>query len=131
MSAQPRLIRELENVIACGSTQRRNEILWQITNLFTHGSQRFSEDEIDLFDAVMTRLAVEIEASVRALLAQHLAPLAKAPPNITRILASDDDIQGQPGRFLRSRSASTVPSSWRPRSPRARRIYSLSRKGGP
>ena len=93
MSAQPRLIRELENVIACGSTQRRNEILWQITNLFTQGSQRFSEDEIDLFDAVITRLAVEIEASVRALLAQHLAPLAKAPPNITRILASDDDIR--------------------------------------
>jgi uncharacterized protein (DUF2336 family) len=93
MSAQPSLIHELENVIACGSTQRRNEILWQITNLFTHGSQRFSEDEIDLFDAVMTRLAVEIEASVRALLAQHLAPLAKAPPNITGILASDDDIR--------------------------------------
>ena len=93
MSAQPRLIRELENVIACGSTQRRNEILWQITNLFTQGSRRFSEDEIDLFDAVITRLAVEIEASVRALLAQHLAPLAKAPPNITRILASDDDIR--------------------------------------
>ena len=93
MWAQPRLIRELENVIACGSTQRRNEILWQITNLFTQGSRRFSEDEIDLFDAVITRLAVEIEASVRALLAQHLAPLAKAPPNITRILASDDDIR--------------------------------------
>ena len=30
---------------------------------------------------------------MRALLAQHLAPLAKAPPNITRILASDDDIR--------------------------------------
>ena len=80
-------------MIACGSTQRRNEILWQITNLFTHGSQRLSENEIDLFDAVMTRLAVEIEASVRALLAQRLAPLAKAPPNITRILARDDDIR--------------------------------------
>ena len=93
MSAQPSLIHELENVIAHGSTQRRTEILWEVTSLFTRGSQRFSEDQISLFDAVITRLAVEIEVSARALLAQHLAPLAKAPPNITRILASDDDIR--------------------------------------
>ena len=93
MSAQPGLIHELENLVARGSTQRRAEILWQITDLFTDGSQRFSEDEIDLFDAVITRLAVEIEVSVRALLAERLAPLAKAPPNITRLLARDDDIR--------------------------------------
>jgi uncharacterized protein (DUF2336 family) len=93
MSVQPSLIHELENVVAHGSTQRRTAMLWQITDLFTDGSQRFSEDEIDLFDAVITRLAVEIEVSVRALLAQRLAPLAKAPPNITRILARDDDIR--------------------------------------
>ena len=93
MSAQPGLIYELENVLARGSTQRRTEILWQITDLFTDGPQRFSEDEIDLFDAVITRLAVEIEVTVRAMLAEHLAPLAKAPPNITRLLARDDDIR--------------------------------------
>jgi uncharacterized protein (DUF2336 family) len=93
MSAQPGLIYELENVVARGSTQRRTEILWQITDLFTDGSQRFSGAEIDLFDAVITRLAVEIEVSVRAMLAERLAPLAKAPPNITRLLARDDDIR--------------------------------------
>ena len=93
MSGRPSIIHELENAIARGSTQRQTEMLWQITNLFTRGSQRLSENEIDLFDAVITRLAVEIEVSVRALLAQHLAPLAKAPPNITRILAGDDDIR--------------------------------------
>ena len=93
MSAQPSLIHELENVIASGSAQRRTQILWEVTSLFTRGSSRFSEDEIELFDAVITRLAVEIEVSVRSLLAQHLAPLAKSPPNIIRILASDDDIR--------------------------------------
>jgi uncharacterized protein (DUF2336 family) len=93
MSTQPSLMHELDNVVARGSTHRRTEILWQITNLFRHRSQQFSDEEIDLFDTVITRLAAEIEVSVRALLAQRLAPLAKAPPNITRILANDDDIR--------------------------------------
>ncbi len=93
MTAQPSLITELEDAIACGSPRRRAEILLQVTNLFVRGSSQFSDDEISLFDDVITRLAAEIEVSVRALLAHRLAPLPRAPINITQVLASDDDIR--------------------------------------
>lgn len=93
MTAQVSLISELEEVIAHGSSQRRADILLQVTNLFIRGSAQYTDDEIALFDDVITRLATEIEASVRALLAHRLAPLARAPINITRALAGDDDIR--------------------------------------
>jgi uncharacterized protein (DUF2336 family) len=90
---QANLIKELEDAIAGGSPQRRSEMLMQVTNLFVAGSAKFSEDEITLFDNVITRLAAEIEVSVRALLAERLAPLPRAPVTIAQVLASDDDIR--------------------------------------
>ncbi len=92
MTARLTLIPELEQAITHGSPQRRAEILSAVTDLFVHGSVQFSDDEIALFDDVMTRLALEIEVSVRSLLARRLAPMAKGPPNIIRILANDDEI---------------------------------------
>jgi uncharacterized protein (DUF2336 family) len=41
---------------------------------------------------VLTRLAVEIEVSARALLAVRLAPIGNAPPRIIQTLAFDDEI---------------------------------------
>ncbi len=92
MTTHTSLIPELELAIAHGSPQRRAEILSAVTDLFVHGSVRFSDDEIALFDDVLTRLALEIEVSVRSLLARRLAPITKGPPNIIRILATDDEI---------------------------------------
>jgi uncharacterized protein (DUF2336 family) len=51
-----------------------------------------SDHEIDLFDDVISRLAIEIEVSARSLLARRLASIASAPLNVTRMLASDDEI---------------------------------------
>ncbi len=93
MTAQITLLSELEHAIAHGSAKRRAEMLMHVTDLFIHGSAGFSDDEIDVFDGVICRLAAEIEVSVRSLLANRLAPIAKAPLNITRMLASDDEIR--------------------------------------
>ncbi len=92
MTTHPTLIPDLEFAIAHGSPERRAEILSAVTDLFVNGSVRFSDDEIALFDDVITRLALQIEVSARALLARRLAPMAKAPPNIIRTLANDDEI---------------------------------------
>ncbi len=92
MTAQIALIPELEVAIAHGSPERRAEMLSAVTDLFIDGSVRFSDDEIALFDDVITRLALEIEVSVRSLLAQRLASVTKGPPNIIRMLANDDEI---------------------------------------
>ena len=93
MTAHITVISELEHAIANGSPQQRAAMLMQIADLFVGNSPRYTDQEIDLFDDIITRLATEIEISVRAQLAQRLAPIAKAPINIMRILASDDEIK--------------------------------------
>jgi uncharacterized protein (DUF2336 family) len=93
MTTKIALIPELELAIAHGSPARRAEMLLAITDLFIDGSVRFSDGEIALFDDVITRLASQIEVSVRSVLAQRLAPIAKGPPNIIRMLANDDEIR--------------------------------------
>ena len=87
------VITELERAIANGSSHQRAEMLMQIADLFVGNSPRYTDEEIGLFDDIITRLAAEIEVSVRSLLAERLAPIANAPVNIMRMLASDDEIK--------------------------------------
>jgi uncharacterized protein (DUF2336 family) len=92
MPASPKLLSEVEEAMASGSATRRGKIVRHITDLFIVGSAQCSEQEIELFDDVLIRLAVEIEVSARALLAVRLAPIENAPPRIIRALAFDDEI---------------------------------------
>jgi uncharacterized protein (DUF2336 family) len=92
MTATRRLLNEVEDAMASGSATRRGKIVRHITDLFIVGSAQCSEQEIELFDDVLTRLALEIEVSARALLAVRLAPIGNAPPRIIRALAFDDEI---------------------------------------
>ena len=93
MTAPITVITELERAIENGSPQHRAQMLLQVADLFVSNSPRYTDDEISLFDDIITRLATEIEISVRSLLAQRLAPIANAPANIMRILAGDDEIK--------------------------------------
>jgi uncharacterized protein (DUF2336 family) len=86
------LLDELETTLASGSSERGIAILTSVTDLFINGAPRFSDDQIGVFDDVMARLMVRIEAKARAKLAQRLAPIANAPGNVIHLLASDDDI---------------------------------------
>src|SRR6202045_414551 len=87
------LLDELETTLATGSRTRGIEILTSVTDLFINGAPHFSEDQVGVFDDVMVRLMVTIEARARAKLAQRLAPIANAPSNVIHLLASDDDIE--------------------------------------
>jgi uncharacterized protein (DUF2336 family) len=64
----------------------------RITSLFLDGASGFNEDQVGLFDNVLSRLATEIEAPARAELSQRLAPVNNAPMQVVRALAMDDDI---------------------------------------
>jgi uncharacterized protein (DUF2336 family) len=92
MTATHRLLSEVDDAMASGSVTRRGKIVRHITDLFIVGSAQCSDQEIALFDDVLTRLAAEIEVSARALLAVRLAPIRNAPPRIIRVLAFDDEI---------------------------------------
>jgi uncharacterized protein (DUF2336 family) len=93
MTGSLSLLDELESVMASGTIGRRIEILTSVTDLFINGAPHFSEDQVGVFDDVMVRLMVTIEARARAKLAQRLAPIANAPSNVIHLLASDDDIE--------------------------------------
>ena len=92
MSASASLIPELEDVIQNGSAERRAKTVQRIANLFIDGSASFNEDHIGLFDDVLCRLVVEIEAKARIEMAQTLAVFANAPNELMHKLAKDEDI---------------------------------------
>jgi uncharacterized protein (DUF2336 family) len=93
MSASASLIPELEDAIQRGSYARRAETVRRIAHLFIDGAPFYNEDHIGLFDDVLCRLVVEIEAKARAEMARALAPVENAPGELMRQLANDDDIE--------------------------------------
>jgi uncharacterized protein (DUF2336 family) len=92
MSASASLIPELEAVIQHGSQDKRAATVKRIANLFVDSAPHFTEDHIGLFDDVLCRLVVEIEAKARAEMAHSLASIENAPLELMRQLARDDDI---------------------------------------
>jgi uncharacterized protein (DUF2336 family) len=93
MNAQENLIDQLESVLASKDLSKRADILRQVTDLFAHGSGKFSEDQIELFDDVMGILVGQIETAARAAFGSRLAQLADAPGKVIRTLAFDDAIE--------------------------------------
>jgi uncharacterized protein (DUF2336 family) len=87
------LLDELESALASGNIARRVDILSRIADLFVHGAERYSEDQVTVFDDVMARLVNAIEAKARAKLAVRLAPIPNAPSGVIHMLAFDDDIE--------------------------------------
>lgn len=88
----PDLSQELDDAFARGTPERRAEILKRITDVFVTGSAKYSGNQIELFDDVFIRISKAIELSARAMLADRLAKLPSAPSGISRVLASDDEI---------------------------------------
>src|SRR5437763_9299275 len=93
MTTAVSLIDELEGALACGTNEKRLQTLWRITDLFIAGAERYSEEQINVFDEVIGKIAAVIENKARAKLASRLAPLSTAPLNVIRSLAFDDDIE--------------------------------------
>jgi len=86
-------IGEIDAAVAHVAPERRMQMLGQVIDLFVLHAPSFSDDEIALFDDVIGRLAVDIEVEARILLAQRLSVVPKAPRNVIRMLAFDDDVE--------------------------------------
>jgi uncharacterized protein (DUF2336 family) len=86
------LMDELETV-RNATEDKRAATVKQITNLFLASADRFTGEQIELFDDVLLRLIDGIERRVLIELANSLAPVDSAPANIMRRLAKDDEIQ--------------------------------------
>jgi len=87
------LIDQLEDAFGNKDLARRAEVLRRVTDLFVLKSGTFSEDQIALFDTVMSKLLENIESAVRAQFGSRIATLPDAPRGVVRILASDPAIE--------------------------------------
>jgi uncharacterized protein (DUF2336 family) len=92
MDATLAFIRELDVKVGQLSAERRSLTLRHLTDLFIVGGDQFSSGDIEIIDDIFIRLTETIEESARALLAIRLAPVAKAPPKVLRLLACDNAI---------------------------------------
>jgi len=91
-SAQQALIDDLEHVITDKNIGDRAAILRRVADLFVVASGKLSDEQVALFDDVMSRLLEEIETSSRAAFGHVMATVPDAPPRIIRMLALDDVI---------------------------------------
>ena len=91
--AQAMTIGEIDAAVAHVARERRAHMLDEVTDLFIRHAASFSDDEIELFDDVIGRLATEIEIEAKILLAQRLAAVPQAPRRVIRMLAFDDHVE--------------------------------------
>jgi uncharacterized protein (DUF2336 family) len=84
------LLDELQATLAHGTVARRVETLRRVTDLYIEGAVDYSDEQVEVFDDVFECLVQHIETKAKQLLAERLAPLAKAPPRIIHHLAFDD-----------------------------------------
>lgn len=92
MIGEPSLIAELEDAIQSGSKDKRVDTLRRITDLFVADADRFSDQQIEVFDDVLGHLIKRIEGKALAELSQRLGPVNNAPLETVRRLARHDDI---------------------------------------
>lgn len=93
MNAQQDLIGQLQGALTHVGNGQRAEMLSRVTDLFVAGSGKFVDEQIALFDDVMSRLVEELEVSVRMAFGRRLALIPDAPPGVLRGLALDDAIE--------------------------------------
>ena len=80
----------LANLAKEKSSSARQKLLRDVTDLFMEEPETLNEQELAFFGDIMFKLAREMEAKVRAVLADTLADAQVAPSAIIETLANDD-----------------------------------------
>lgn len=92
MAAQDSLISELEETIHAGSPEKRIHTLRKVTDLFLTETNRFNDEQINVFDDVLIRLIERVETKALVELGRRLAPIPSAPNGVIQKLARADEI---------------------------------------
>jgi uncharacterized protein (DUF2336 family) len=86
------LIAELERSVQGGDSEVRLNTLRQVTNLFLNESDRLNDEQIAVFDDVLSLLITRIESRALAELSERLAPVDNAPIETIKSLARNEEI---------------------------------------
>lgn len=90
MSAQPSRFSRLTDLAKETSSEKRRELLREVTDLFLEAAPDYSDVERTHFGAILGQVAEEMETSVRKQLAEQLATVSSAPHKLIRQLAEDE-----------------------------------------
>ena len=67
----PEKLHKIEGRVHKPRTDKQAEILRRVTDLFMAGADNYSDEHVDLFDGVISRIAEKIETKARAELAHR------------------------------------------------------------
>ncbi len=124
----PNLIDELIGAVAAGDVKQRLRVLQRVTDLFLAGSRCFSGEQIALFDDVLQQLAADIEVKARARLSSRLANAERAPPQLVRALAFDDEIEVAGPVLTHSSQLSDADLAENARSKSQQHLYAIAQR---
>ena len=89
-------LKQLIAVAKDGSSEKRGDFLREITDVFMTTPDRFTASELQHFDVIMSRVAGQVETTLRRELAERLADVPNAPPTLMRQLAHDEITVAEP-----------------------------------
>ena len=90
MNAPSSQIEKLTSLARESSSDKRRELLREITDVFMHDPGGHSETEIGHFDAIMCAVSKSVEMSMRQALAARLSEVPYAPHDVIAQLAADE-----------------------------------------
>lgn len=91
-TATQSLILELDAALSKASNFRQLQILRRVTDLFILGADSYSEDQVAIFDDVITRLIEKMDQRSLGELSARLADVAKPPLGVVAQLSGSDNI---------------------------------------
>lgn len=94
-------IPELDAIVKGGDPRRQADVIRKISDLFAQGAAHFQPKHVELFDGILIGLVPLVEIDTRARLAEQLAPIPNAPPELVGLLVHEDEI-AIAGPLLRS-----------------------------
>lgn len=89
-------LKELIAVAKEGSSEKRRDLLRDITDVFMTAPDRFTSSEMQHFDVIMSRVTEQVETSLRREIAEKLADVPSAPHTLITQLARDEISVAEP-----------------------------------
>lgn len=91
-TAKQSLILELDAALSKASNFRQLQILRSVTDLFVLGADSYSEEQVAIFDEVITRLIEKMDQRSLGELSARLAEVANPPKGVVAHLSGSDNI---------------------------------------
>lgn len=86
------LILELDAALSKATNHRQLEILRRVTDLFVIGADKYTDEQVAIFDDVIVRLIANMDQRALRELSARLSDVANPPRSVVEQLSGSDDI---------------------------------------